>query len=57
VTVESPRGEQGCRVCGVVAASHACRTVRLVTRRVSVGRSAPGGRGTGPERHLTPSMS
>jgi transposase len=30
VTVESPPAEQGCRVCGVVAASHGRRTVRLV---------------------------
>ena len=30
VTVESPRVEQGCRSCGVVAGSHGRRTVRLV---------------------------
>lgn len=30
VTVESPPAEQGCRSCGVIAASHGRRTVRLV---------------------------
>lgn len=30
VTVESPRAEQGCRSCGVIATSHGRRTVRLV---------------------------
>ena len=30
VTVESPRVEQGCRACGVIAGSHGRRTVRLV---------------------------
>jgi len=30
VTVESPRAEQGCRACGVIAGSHGRRTVRLV---------------------------
>ena len=30
VTVESPPGVQGCRVCGVLAASHGRRTVVLV---------------------------
>ena len=30
VTVESPRSEQGCRACGVIAASHGRRAVRLV---------------------------
>lgn len=30
VTVESPRAEQGCRACGVIAGSHGRRTVWLV---------------------------
>ena len=42
VTVESPPTEQGCRVCGVVAASHGRRTVWLVDAPC-FGRPGPGG--------------
>ena len=42
VTVESPRAEQGCRSCGVIATSHGRRTVRLVD---AVNRWAPDANG------------
>src|SRR4051812_43640909 len=49
VTVESPPVEQGCRVCGVIAAGHGRRTVWLVDAPpVSGGRCGwRGGSGAG----------